>query len=97
MLKEFTGRHDQCGQEICVGDLVVLTTPRKERRDLLVIFEVVKDSGVYGITYSEKFSLNTMAVDNPQWKQKLNSQVYKVIGNIKVGINENLLQHTYLL
>ncbi len=92
MVKEFTGQYDQNKQKICVGDLVVLAIPRKERRELLVIFEVVKDHEIYKIIYSEKFSHNTMSDGNPQYSQGLNFQVYKVIGNIKTGIDENLLE-----
>ncbi|MBI5356959.1 hypothetical protein HZB78_05130 [Candidatus Collierbacteria bacterium] len=92
MVKEFTKLYDQNKQKICVGDLVVLTIPRKERRDLLVIFEVVKDDKIYKIIYSEKFSYNTMSVGSPQYSQRLNFQVYKVIGSIKTGIDENLLE-----
>lgn len=91
MAKEFTGKHDKNKQKICVGDLVVLAIPRKERRELLVIFEVVKNHKIYEIIYSEKFSHNTMSDGSLQYGQKLNFQVYKVVGNIETGIDENLL------
>lgn len=90
MKNDFTNQVDHFKNKIHVGDLVVLTIPRKERRDKAVIFEVIKDAEYYSIIYSEKFSNHTMSDGDLNYKQDLNHQVYKVVGNIVQGVNEHL-------
>lgn len=90
MKNDFTNQSDHFKNNIFVGDLVVLTIPRKERRCKAIIFEVVKDVEGYSIIYSEKFSNHTMSDDDLNYRQDLSHQVYKIVGNIVQGVNEYL-------
>ncbi|MEK7570879.1 MAG: hypothetical protein AAB553_01275 [Patescibacteria group bacterium] len=89
-MKNDTGQFDHKKQEIRVGDLVVLTIPRKEKRKDAVIFEVLEDDDGYVIVYSEKYSNDTLSVGSSYYVQPLNHQVYEIVGNTSHGINEEL-------
>ena len=89
MKREFTGQYegDDRTKPVHVGDLVTLSIPRKSRLPELIIFKVVKDRGEFSIVYHS----GNMSDGDPNYKQNLNFQVYKVVGNIDTGIDENLL------
>jgi hypothetical protein len=88
MEKEFTGQYDHDNKTpIKVDHLVTLSIPRKSRKDKLVVFHVIREKGgFYLLNFGE-----TMDVGHPAYKQELRSQVYKVIGNIKTGVEDKLL------
>lgn len=89
MKRKFTGQYEQNNKRkrpIYVGDLVTLSIPRKNRGEKLIVFRVIDDDG-FGIIYHS----GDMSVGDPKYRQELSCQVYKVVGNVKTGINENLL------
>lgn len=91
MNREFTGQYVHAGSRktpIYVGDLVTLSIPRKERLLDSIVFEVVKDRNGFAIIYHS----GAMSDGDPNYKQELRGQVYKVIGNIESGINETFLE-----
>ena len=90
MKREFTGQYEGKNRTkpIYVGDLVTLTIPRKSRLPDLVFFKVVKENGGFIIIYYS----GPMHVGDPLYKQELNFQVFKVVGNVETGIDENLLE-----
>ena len=91
MKREFTGQYVHDGIKkfpIYVGDLVTLSIPRKERLPDLIVFRVVKDRDGFAIIYHR----GAMSDGDPNYKQKLQHQVYKVVGNIESGIDEGLLE-----
>ena len=91
MKREFTGIFEEGSKNkkpIYVGDLVVLTIPRKEGLKELNVFRVVKDDKGFFLVLHQ----GAMTDGNPNYRQSLSSQVHKVIGNIKDGINEKLLK-----
>lgn len=91
MKREFTGQYEQNDKRktlIYVGDLVALSIPRRERLPDLIVFRVVKDRDGFAIIYHS----GAMSDGDPNYKQKLQYQVYKVVGNIESGIDESLLE-----
>ena len=88
MEKEFTGQHEQDNRiPIHVDDLVTLSIPRRKRLSDLVVFRVIKDRDRFMIL----FHSGAMSDGDPNYKQNLRHQVYRVVGNIESGIDENLL------
>lgn len=89
MKREFTGQYegDDRTKPIYVGDLVTLSIPRKSRLPELIVFKVIKDKEDFAIIYHS----GSMSDGDPNYKQKLNLQVYKVIGSIETGIDNSLL------
>lgn len=87
--REFTGQFDRSNPkiQICVGDLVSLSIPRKSYLPEMIVFCVVKEKDDYFIRYY----CGAMSVGDLNYQQKLDNNVYKVIGNINDGINEDLL------
>jgi len=91
MKREFTGQYEQNNKRkkpIYVGDLVTLFIPRKERLEELNVFKVIKDNDGFAIIYHK----GPMSETDPRYKQELCSQVYKVVGNVKTGIDKSLLK-----
>lgn len=90
MKREFTGQYEQNNKRknpICVGDLVTLGIPRRERLQKLNVFKVIKENDGFAIIYYK----GPMSETDPLYKQELQGQVYKVIGNVKIGIDDSLL------
>ena len=90
--KVFTGKYEQGSKKrksIYVGDLVTLGIPRKKYFPDMIVFKVIKDGDGFSIVYRS----GAMSEGDPNYRQSLNQQVYKVIGNSKEGIKENLLIH----
>ncbi|AKM79206.1 MAG: hypothetical protein UX85_C0011G0010 [Candidatus Beckwithbacteria bacterium GW2011_GWB1_47_15] len=87
MTKDFTNYCDDSGQKIYVGDLVTLASPLKNEIDKINIFKVVKGKNDYEIVFYK----GSMSSTDRNYRQKL-SGAYKVIGNIKTGIDESLLE-----
>lgn len=91
MKREPTGQYEQNDKRkkpICVGDLVTLFIPRKERLQELIVFKVVRENDGFAIIYHK----GPMSETDPRYKQKLQFQVYKVVGNVKAGIDDSLLE-----
>lgn len=91
MKREFTGQYEQNNKRkkpIYVGDLVTLSIPRKERLQELIVFKVIKENDCFVIIYHR----GPMSDGSPHYKQKLHSQVYKVIGSVETGIDKSLLE-----
>lgn len=91
MKREFTGKYEQGTRKkgpIYVGDLVTLGVPRKEYLPDLIVFKVVKDEKGYSLLYYS----GAMTEGDPNYRQDLGSQIYRVIGNIEEGIKEDLLK-----
>ena len=91
MKREFTGQHEQNNKRkkpIYVGDLVTLWIPKKERLQELIVFKVIKENDGFAIIYHS----GPMSETDPRYKQELQFQVYKVVGNVKIGIDDGLLE-----
>lgn len=91
MKREFTGQYEQNNKRkkpLHVGNLVTLSIPRRERLADLIVFKVIKDNDDFAIIYHS----GAMSDGNPNYKQKLNFQVYKVVGNVEAGIDDSLLE-----
>ncbi len=91
MKRKFTGKYVQGNKRktpIYVGDLVTLGIPKKERLQELIVFKVIKENGGFAIIYHS----GPMSDGDPCYKQSLHSQVYKVVGNTKIGIDKSLLE-----
>lgn len=91
MKREFTGQYEQNNKRkkpIYVGDLVTLSIPRKKRLKKLIVFKVMKENAGFVIIYHS----GPMSVGSPYYRQELHFQVYKVVGNIKTGIDKSLLE-----
>lgn len=86
--KKETGQKDSKGQEIKVGDLVVLTIPGNRFLGEAIVFKVVEDNGGFFI---EKHS-GPMSDGDPCYGQKLLGQVYRVVGSLKTGIENDLFK-----
>ncbi len=90
MKRKFTGQYEQNNKKkkpICVGDLVTLGIPRKEKLKETNVFKVIKENSGFAIIYYN----GPMSETDPRYKQELQSQVYKVVGNVKIGIDDSLL------
>jgi hypothetical protein len=90
MKGEFTEQYEQNNKRmrpIHVGDFVTLGIPRKKYLPDLIVFKVIKDGNGYSLIYHS----GKMSDGDPNYKQKLQFQVYKVIGNIETGIDDSLL------
>ena len=91
MKRKFTGQYEQSNKRkkpIYVGDLVTIGIPRKEKLQESNVFKVIEENGGFAIIYHR----GPMSETNPQYKQELCSQVYKVVGNVKTGIDKSLLK-----
>lgn len=91
MKREFTGQYEQNNRRkkpIYSGDLVTLSIPRKGRLPELIVFRVVSENNHFYLIYYS----GSMSEGDPNYKQDLNFQVYKVLGNIETGIDHNLLE-----
>lgn len=91
MQREFTNYYTNVGRSdrepIYVGDLVVLTIPRKERRKEAVVFKVTKDN-----EFKIEYYSGPMHPASPHYVQLLTTQVYAVVGNEIDGVNEDLFK-----
>lgn len=91
MKREFTGQYEQNNKRkkpICVGDLVTLSIPRKKEIEKLIVFKVMKENDGFAIIYNS----GPMSDADPRYKQELQGQVYKIVGNIETGIDKSLLK-----